>query len=80
MALGMSSFLTPVAIPNLSTLHDQIVEVLAVKLADLAGIHRGRDGNIAGAAQHPARAEGHWLSDRRRSGLCCEECQMNLSC
>jgi hypothetical protein len=22
-----------------------------VKLADLAGIHRGRDGNIAGAAQ-----------------------------
>ena len=24
-----------------------------MKLADLAGIHRGRDGHIAGAAQHP---------------------------
>ncbi len=32
---------------------DQVVAVLAVKLADLARIRRGCDGNIAGAAQHP---------------------------
>ena len=31
---------------------DQVVAVLTVKLADLAGIHRGRDGHITGAAQH----------------------------
>src|SRR4029077_17099775 len=32
---------------------DQVVAMLAVKLTDLVGIHRGRDGHIAGAAQHP---------------------------
>jgi hypothetical protein len=32
---------------------DQVVAVLEVKLADLARIHRGRDGNIAGIAQQP---------------------------
>ena len=31
---------------------DQVVAVLAVKLADLLRIHRGRDASIAGAAQH----------------------------
>src|SRR5450759_3161776 len=32
---------------------DQVVAVLEVKLADLARIHGGRYGKIAGAAQHP---------------------------
>ena len=31
---------------------DQVVAVLSVKLADLARIHRGRDGGITGAAQY----------------------------
>ena len=31
---------------------DQRVAVLAVQLADLVRIHRGRDGGIAGTAQH----------------------------
>jgi hypothetical protein len=51
-----------------------------VKLADLAGIHRGRDGNIAGAAQHPLEQKdiGFLIVDDQ--DFCCEECQMNLSC
>jgi hypothetical protein len=32
---------------------DQVVAVLAVKFADLMRVHRGRDGRIASAAQHP---------------------------
>jgi len=38
---------------HLNIQQDQVVGIVAVKLADLARIHRGCDGHIAGIAQRP---------------------------
>jgi hypothetical protein len=64
---------------NLQIEQDQIVMILVMLFADLKRTPRGGDGNIAATAQHTLPAAGHWLSERRRSGFCREERQMNLS-
>src|SRR3954464_845018 len=65
-------------LPALESIHvrhleiedDQVVTVLAVKLQDLAWIHRRCDGYISGGAQRPTKQKdvGLFISDQQDVG------------
>ncbi len=49
--------LTSVHAGHLQIEQNRVATVLEVKLADLVRVHRGRDRNIAGTAQHPLQQD-----------------------
>ena len=63
---------------------DQVVAVLAVQRADLGRIRRGRDGNMAGSAQHPLEQQDidFLIVDDQDSGVqnigCADQCPSSL--